>query len=104
MLGTAGVSTQRVWLRISVLTTSVNERAAGVGSTFPSGSVAWTSKLWAPVASTPIVKGEVQGANAAAPTRHVKLDPGSLEENPNVGVESVVLPDGPLSASARTIT
>ena len=75
---------------------TVNERLAGVGSTLPAASHARTSNVYAPSASAEVVCGETQVANAAAPTRHSKVDAGSLE-NANVGVESLVGPLGPES-------
>ena len=41
--------------------------------------------------------GEVHDAHAPPSTRHSKVEPASLDENANVGVESLVEPDGPLS-------
>jgi hypothetical protein len=66
-------------------------RLAGVGSTFPAASLARTSKVCAPSASLAVVWGEEHGANEALSTRHSKLDPGSLDENSNVGVLFVVV-------------
>ncbi len=69
---------------------TVNVRLAGVWSMLPVWSVARTSKLCAPAGSAAVVCGEEHGANAAVSTRHSKLEPGSLAENPNVGVASLV--------------
>src|SRR5436190_460611 len=70
---------------------TVIERLAGVASALPAASVAKTSNVCDPAASAAGVNGEVQGANAAASTRHWNVAPvGSLEENANVGVVSFV--------------
>ena len=78
---------------------TVKERVAGVGSTLPAGSVARTSKVWAPSASATVgvwaAPGPLQGANTAASKRHSKVDPVSVEEKPKVGVESLVGPEAP---------
>ncbi len=42
-----------------------------------------------------MVNGELQDANAAASTRHWKVEPASFEVNENVGVLSLVVPLGP---------
>ena len=42
-----------------------------------------------------MVNGEVQEANAAASTRHWKVEPASVAVNENVGVLSLVGPEGP---------
>ncbi len=42
-----------------------------------------------------VAPGPLQAAKAAASKRHSKLEPVSLEENPKVGVESLVVPVGP---------
>jgi hypothetical protein len=76
---------------------TVKLREAGVASTFPAGSVARTSNVCAPSASAAVVWAEVQEAHAPASTRHSNVEPAWLEENVNVGVESFVGPDGPLS-------
>ena len=47
---------------------------------------------WSACGSPP---GPLQGAKATASKRHSKLEPVSLEENPKVGVESLVVPEGP---------
>ena len=44
-----------------------------------------------------VVRGEVQALNAPPSTLHSNVEPASLEEKPNVGVESVVSPDAPES-------
>src|SRR5438034_114803 len=80
---------------------TVNERDAGVGSAFPAVSVAWTSKLCDPSASGAtgvwVSPGPEQGANGSESKRHSKLEPGSEDENPKVGVGSWVVPEGPES-------
>ena len=76
---------------------TVIAREAGVGSTFPAGSVARASKVWAPSASDAVVWAELQEPQAPASTRHSKLEPAWVDEKANVGVASFVGPDGPLS-------
>jgi hypothetical protein len=74
---------------------TVKLRVAGLWSVFPAASVARTSKVWAPSASTAVVTGETQPAKAAPSTEHSKVEPDSLDENAKVGVESGVSPVGP---------
>ena len=74
---------------------TVNVRVDGVASTLPAASSARTSKVCSPSASTAAVLGESQGAKLAPSTRHSKLEPGSPDENPNVGVASLVVPRRP---------
>ena len=76
---------------------TVKLREAGVASTLLAGSVARTSKVCAPSAREAVVWAELQEAHAPASTRHSKVEPTWLAENANVGVESFVGPDGPLS-------
>ena len=76
---------------------TVNARDAGVGSTFPAGSVARTSKVWAPSVSDPVVSGVEHEPQAPPSTRHSKVEPAWSAEKPNVGVASLVGPEGPLS-------
>src|SRR5215210_4134395 len=72
-------------------------RDAGVASTFPAGSVARASKLWAPSASDAVVTGVEHEPHAPPSTRHSNVESAWLAEKANVGVESLVGPDGPLS-------
>src|SRR6266511_4731011 len=74
---------------------TVNERLAGLASMFPAASWARTSNAWSPLVSGPTVVGDVHAANAPASSLHWKVDPASLDENANVGVLSLVEPDGP---------
>ena len=76
---------------------TVKLREAGVGSTFPAGSVARTSKVWAPSASDAVVSGVEHEPQAPPSTRHSNVEPAWSAENANVGVASLVGPDGPLS-------
>src|SRR5215210_7420913 len=76
---------------------TVKPRDAGVGSTFPAGSVARTSNVWAPSVSDAVVSGVEHELHAPASTRHSKLEPAWSAENANVGVASFVRPAGPLS-------
>jgi len=68
---------------------TVNDRLAG-GPGLPSASVAWAWKVWGPSVSGPTVHGELHGEKLPPSTRHARLARGSLEEKPNVGVESLV--------------
>ena len=70
---------------------------AGLASMLPAASWARTWKVCGPAASGPSVVGELQAANVPPSTLHSKLEPGSLAENSNVGVESAVTPAGPAS-------
>ncbi|HMJ94421.1 MAG TPA: hypothetical protein VK486_01120, partial [Thermoleophilaceae bacterium] len=76
---------------------TVKLRDAGVASTFPAGSVARASKLWRPSASEAVVTGVEHEPHAPASTRHSNVEPAWLDEKANVGVASLVGPDGPLS-------
>ena len=51
--------------------------------------------MCAPSASAAVVRGELQAAKAPPSTLQANVDPASLDENVNVGVESSVGPDGP---------
>jgi hypothetical protein len=77
----------------------VKLRLAGVRSVFLALSVARTSKLWLPaergVEGVWVAPGPEQGANVWESNRQAKVEPASLEENPKVGVVSVVDPEGP---------
>src|SRR6266508_338677 len=66
---------------------------AGVGSTVPPGSTAWTSKPCLPFL-TFSVAGEAQGANASPSRLHWKVEPGSLEVNANLAFFFLVLSFG----------
>ena len=70
---------------------TVKLRLAALGSSLPAGSVALTSKVWAPLLSGPTVLGDVQLAKLAESTRHLKLEPASELAKPKVGVESLVV-------------
>ena len=80
---------------------TVKLRDAGVASTFPAGSVARTSNVCAPSASGAVVWAELQAAQAPPSTRHSNVEPTWSAENANVGVASLVGPDGPLSTWCR---
>jgi hypothetical protein len=75
----------------------VKFRVAGVGSTFPAGSVARARKVLAPSASGTVVCGDAQLTKLPPSIAHWNVDPASVEWKPKVGVESVVVPDGPES-------
>src|SRR5688572_8604208 len=70
---------------------------AGLGSTFPDGSIARTTKVCAPGVSVGVVNGDEQAANAPWSMLHSNVEPCSSEENSNMGVESVVGPAGPVT-------
>ena len=74
---------------------TVNARLAGDASVFPAASVARTSKVCAPSASTADVNGVAHEANTPESTRHSNVEPDSVAVNENVGVLSLVAPDGP---------
>src|SRR4051794_3358791 len=81
-------------------TSTVHVRLAGVGSVFPAGSMARTSTVCWPPASSPSFQLAPQGPQATVSTlslvslsrRHSYVEPGSLEVELNVGVRSVDLP------------
>ena len=73
---------------------TVNDRLAGDASVLPAASVARTSNVCAPSARAAVVNADQQDANAAASTRHWKVEPASVEVKENVGVLSLVGPDG----------
>jgi hypothetical protein len=59
---------------------------AGVGSTFPAGSVALTWNVWPPAASPVYGLGLVQPANAAPSRLHWNVEPVSLDEKLKLGL------------------
>src|SRR6266496_4973811 len=88
-----------IWGGSGAAVSTVKSREAGVGSVLPAASVARTRKVWAPsaraLAGVCVSPGPEQAPNGSESKRHSKLDPGSVEENPKVGVESLVAPEGP---------
>ena len=76
---------------------TVKLREAGLGSVLPAGSVARTSKVWAPSAEgARRAAARLQGSKSASwveSRRHSKLAPAS-EEKPKDGVASLVRPGG----------
>jgi hypothetical protein len=74
---------------------TLNVRDDADGSTLPAGSIARTWKVSEPSGRCGVVYGELQGANATLWTLHSKLEPASEETNLKLGVESLVLPEGP---------
>jgi hypothetical protein len=80
---------------------TVKDRVAGVGSVLPAESVAATERLYAPSARVLNVFGEVQAAAVPVvlpgPSRVQAKDAPLSALNPNVGVASLVNPDGPES-------
>ena len=80
------------------VTSTVNERVAGVASVLPAWSTARTAKVWEPPESGAlgvcVAPGPLQGAKEAESRRHWKVELGSLEVKPKVGV-GLVVPVGP---------
>jgi hypothetical protein len=75
---------------------TVKLRFAGVASTLPAGSVALTSKLWAPSESAALGRAvPAQAAKASASKRQAKVESMSVEASPKAGFGSSVLPIGP---------
>ena len=70
---------------------TVNDRLAGEASVLPTPSFARLEHI---IDSVAVVNGEEQDANTTASTRHSKVAPAS-EVKENVGVLSLVGPDGP---------
>jgi hypothetical protein len=77
---------------------TVNSRVAGAGSTLPAASVARTLKVQSPPARATRVNGDSQDVHSGRPwsNEHSRVE-GSLAENSNVGVGSLVRPSGPES-------
>src|SRR5438270_1524290 len=69
---------------------------AGVGSTFPAVSVAFTWNVCEPAFRLRYVIGDAQLANAAASSAHWNVEPLSVEVKLKVAVELVVAPEGAL--------
>src|SRR4051812_12752535 len=88
--GAGGVSD-----RCGCAVVTVNERRTGAGSSFPTASVARTSKVCGPSASELVVNGDEHGANDPVSTLQAKVAPGSSAVKVNVGVASSIAPDGP---------
>ena len=73
----------------------MKERVAGEASVLPAASVARTLTVWPPSASAGVVHGLVHAVQAPLSTRHVNVEPASVEVKPNAGVASLVGPLGP---------
>src|SRR5215212_7616645 len=71
---------------VGAVASTVQVRAAGVGSTLPAASFARTSKVWLPAARLAYALGEAQLAQAAPSSRHSKVAPDWLAEKANVAV------------------
>jgi hypothetical protein len=80
---------------VGATVSTVNVRVAGEGSVFPAASVARTETVCEPSLSDGVVHGLVHVTHAPLSTRHWKVEPLSLELNPNAGVGSLVGPLGP---------
>src|SRR3954452_21141482 len=74
---------------------TVQLRAAGVGSTFQAGSAARTWSVCGPCERPTYCFGEEHAANAPASNLHSKLDWPSLDEKVNCAEADLVIPDGP---------
>ena len=78
---------------------TVKPRLAGVASVLSELSVAATSNVWPPSASSAtgvwVAAGPEQDPNESVSKRHSKVDPASSDENAKVGVRSFVKPEGP---------
>ncbi len=72
------------------IVSTVNVRAAGVGSTLPAASSARTSSVCRPSARAEATCGDEQAANVPPSRRHWKLAPVSLPWNVNAGEASPV--------------
>jgi uncharacterized cupredoxin-like copper-binding protein len=75
---------------------TVQLRVAGVGSTFPTPSMARTSKVCAPSVSPVIVYGLLQLTNDPVFSRHWNVEPVSVELKVNVTLVALMTPVGPL--------
>ncbi len=79
------------------VTSTVQVRWAGAGSTFPAGSTARTETVcWASVRPVKVA-GEEHGANGAPSSEHANVPPDSFDENENTAVVDDVGPVGPAS-------
>jgi hypothetical protein len=68
---------------------TVQERVAGVASTFPATSIARTSKVCVPAATT-TVEGVAHDDHAAASTRHWNVEPVSLASKAKLAAVALV--------------
>ena len=75
------------------MSSTVQATVAGVGSTFPSASIARTAKVCWPGASV-YAAGEEQAAKAAPSSEHSKLEPPSEEAKAKL-VDSALVVPGP---------
>ena len=69
---------------------TVHDVEAGVGSTRPSGSVAWAENVCSPGPTAVQVAGELQGLQAEPSSWHWKVEPGRVEKNTSVAVVDCV--------------
>src|SRR5215208_8476981 len=81
---------------VAYLAPTFHLRLAGVGSVLPAASVAFTSKVWVPLAKPVYVVGDTQGLVAAS-SLHWKVEFGSEEEKVNVATLLLTVPEGPES-------
>jgi hypothetical protein len=72
----------------------VQRWTAGVGSTLPSMSTAWTRNWCWPAARPVSWCGVRHSANAAPSSEHSKLEPSSLDENAKLALVSCVIAGG----------
>src|SRR5688572_15672753 len=73
---------------------TVQFQVYGVASRLPDASLACTANVWAPMGTADRLTGDVHGVKATPSSQQSKL-PGSLLENWNDAVVSVVVPVGP---------
>jgi hypothetical protein len=75
----------------------IHRWTAGVGSTFPDASVAWTRNSWIPSARPTYCRGEAHAAKAAPSSEHANDEPGLLEENEKLALALGLSAGGPES-------
>lgn len=74
---------------------TVQDLVAGVGSTLPAASVAWTENWWEPTASAEYAFGEVHAPQAPLSSSQLKVESDSLETIEKLAEVRVVVPLGP---------
>src|SRR5215212_10096704 len=79
------------------VSSTVQLRDAGVGSTFPTASIARTENVCGPSPTSVYRFGDVHRAKGALSRRHSKVDSDSVEEKLNWASGLLSVPTGPLS-------
>jgi hypothetical protein len=74
---------------------TVHERTAGVGSTLPAGSVAFTWNECGAYDRLLYAFGEVQALKAALSSEQANVEPASVAVNAKLAEVEVTFPDGP---------